>query len=279
MHAPVKKNFKDEILNKIYEDNKQLRKNSYRGASKAKQYRRNRHLVKMSTVIMLAVLLTASRFFAFPVFFTEESQLIEIKTAAAIPWSDVVMREAGEVANPVPLLIDTSRDRLLNYSMLLNDERIRVSSVFGLDVRTIVIDPGHGGRDPGAVGSLGTYEKEIVLDIGLRLRTLLAESGRYEIFMTRDSDVFISLADRVKFANDKQADLFISIHVNALPQKNYNLVETFYFGPPEDKHALLLAELENRGSEIKTGDFKRMVEKIGNTMKTQESALLAASIQ
>lgn len=279
MYASVNTKLKNKILNKVHEDNRHLRQGNRRGISDAKRYRRNRRLKRLFTVILLAVFLTASRFFVFPVFFGEEPQSIEIMTVAALPWAAIIMQETGKITNPVPLLIDTSRDKLLNYSMLLNDERVRVSSVFGLDVQTIVIDPGHGGRDPGAVGIMGTLEKEIVLDIALRLRTLLAESGHYQILMTRDSDVFVSLADRVKFANDNQADLFISIHVNALYQRHYNLVETFYFGPPEDKHSLRLAELENRGSEIKAGDFKSMVEKIGNTMKTQESAMLAASIQ
>ena len=279
MSALINPKFKNEILQKVYEDNKQLSKNNYGGISTARRYCRNRHLVKLFTVILLAVLLTTTRFFVFPVFFEENPASTEVTAKAVLPWSEIIMHNTGKVISPAPLLIDNSRDRLLNYSMLLNDERVRLSSIFGLDVRTIVIDPGHGGRDPGAVGSRGTYEKEIVLDVGLRLRNLLEKTGRYRVLMTRDRDVFISLSDRVKFANENRADLFISIHVNALPQKHYNLVETFYFGPPADKYALRLAELENRGSEIKTGDFKNMVKKIGNTMKTQESAILAASIQ
>ncbi|MCF6188796.1 MAG: N-acetylmuramoyl-L-alanine amidase, partial [Desulfobulbaceae bacterium] len=167
----------------------------------------------------------------------------------------------------------------LNYSLLLNDEQVRVSSVFGLDVQTIVIDPGHGGKDPGAIGSLGTNEKDIVLDIGLQLRDALTRSGRYNVVMTRERDVFISLADRVRVANANRTDLFISLHVNAIPQKEYNVTETFYFGPPTDKYTLRLAEQENRGSEIQAGDFKNMIKKISDTMKEQESALLAASIQ
>jgi N-acetylmuramoyl-L-alanine amidase len=279
MDASVNTKLKDEILHKVFKDNRQLRENDGRGISNAKRYRRNRHFARLLAVVLLAALLITSRFFVFPILFGEEPQLAETTPMTSLPWSDLVTRKGHEVNSPVPLLIDTSRDKLLNYSMLLNDERVRVSSVFGLDVKTIVIDSGHGGRDPGAVGSLGTFEKDIVLDVGLRLRALLSESGRYKILMTRDSDVFISLSDRVRFANDNRADLFISLHVNALPQKNYNLVETFYFDPPQDKYVLRLAEQENRGSEIKVGDFKSMVEKIGSTMKTQESALLAASIQ
>ena len=89
------------------------------------------------------------------------------------------------------------------------------------------------------------------------------------MLLTRDSDTFISLADRVKFANANGADLFISLHINALPQKEFNVTETYYFGPPSDLHTLRLAEQENRGSEILTGDFKNMIKKISNVLKEQ----------
>jgi N-acetylmuramoyl-L-alanine amidase len=169
--------------------------------------------------------------------------------------------------------------RLLEYNLLLNHDQVRLSSVFGLSVQTIVIDPGHGGRDPGAIGSQGTREKDIVLDIALRLRDQLMESGQYMVLLTRDTDTFMSLADRVQFTNLNKADLFISLHINALPQKQFNVTETFYFGPPSDLYTLRLAEQENRGSELLTGDFKNMIKKIGDVLKEQESATLASTIQ
>ncbi|MEA2115051.1 MAG: N-acetylmuramoyl-L-alanine amidase [Thermodesulfobacteriota bacterium] len=169
--------------------------------------------------------------------------------------------------------------QILDYNLLLNHDQVRLSSVFGLDVQTIVIDPGHGGRDPGAIGSHGTREKDIVLDIALRLRDQLMQSGQYMVLLTRDTDTFMSLADRVQFTNLNKADLFISLHINALPQKQFNVTETFYFGPPSDLYTLRLAEQENRGSELLTGDFKNMIKKIGDVLKEQESATLASTIQ
>ncbi|MCL2220109.1 MAG: N-acetylmuramoyl-L-alanine amidase [Chitinispirillia bacterium] len=85
--------------------------------------------------------------------------------------------------------------------------------IFG--IRTVVIDPGHGGRDPGAVGPTGVLEKDVVLGIGLELRKMLEKAG-LRVFMTRDKDVFIPLSNRTKFANDKKADIFVSIHANAI---------------------------------------------------------------
>jgi len=133
--------------------------------------------------------------------------------------------------------------------------------------------------DPGAIGSQGTREKDIVLDIARRLRNKIMHDGQYRVLLTRETDTFISLLDRVKFSNQNKADLFISLHINALPQKQFNVTETFYFGPPSDEYTLRLAEQENRGSEILTGDFKDMIKKIGDVLKEQESATLAATLQ
>ncbi|MDR3013293.1 MAG: N-acetylmuramoyl-L-alanine amidase [Chitinispirillales bacterium] len=80
---------------------------------------------------------------------------------------------------------------------------------------TIVIDPGHGGRDPGAIGPGGAKEKDVTLAIGLELRRLLRQAG-LTVYMTRDTDVFVPLRDRTNFANQKRADLFVSIHANAV---------------------------------------------------------------
>jgi N-acetylmuramoyl-L-alanine amidase len=170
-------------------------------------------------------------------------------------------------------------EKLLDYSLLLNNEQVRLSSIFGLNVQTIVIDPGHGGRDPGAVGLLKTREKDIVLDVARRLQYKLTQTGRYRVLLTRDRDRTMSLAERVEFANAANADLFISLHINALPQKSFNVTETYYYGPPSDPETLRLAERENRDSGVLTRDFENMIRKIGNTFKEQESASLAASIQ
>ncbi len=199
---------------------------------------------------------------------------------SVFPWQEIITSRHLPLNTPTPLpRVSFDAGRLLNYDLLLNRQDVRLRTVFGLASRTIVIDPGHGGRDPGAIGNLGTREKDIVLDIAKRLKKELDKNSLYNVLLTREDDTFVSLADRVVFANQHRADLFISLHINALPQKEFNVTETYYFGPPSDIQTLRLAEQENRGSEIKTGDFKNMIKKIGDVLKEQESATLATTIQ
>ncbi len=114
----------------------------------------------------------------------------------------------------------------------------------------IVIDPGHGGKDPGALGRKGTREKDIVLKISEQLRDLLAKETKAKVFMTRDSDVFIKLKDRATFANEHHADLFVSIHINSHPKKSIKGLELYHFGEASDPRALEVAAREN-GTPLK----------------------------
>ena len=114
----------------------------------------------------------------------------------------------------------------------------------------IVIDPGHGGKDPGALGRKGTREKDIVLKISEQLRDLLAKQTKATVFMTRDSDVFIKLKDRATFANEHDADLFVSIHINSHPKKSIKGLELYHFGEASDPRALEVAAREN-GTPLK----------------------------
>ncbi len=112
--------------------------------------------------------------------------------------------------------------------------------------RVIVIDAGHGGKDPGAIAITGTYEKDVALDMALELRDLLEATGRYTVHMTRDDDTFVPLPERVSFARDNSADLFLSIHADSNPVASvrgasvYTLSET-----ASDKAAARLARKEN----------------------------------
>lgn len=116
-------------------------------------------------------------------------------------------------------------------------------------IRKIMIDPGHGGKDPGAVGLGGYSEKEAVLDIGLRLKELLLKSLKVEVMMTRSNDVFIPLGERTKMANEANVDLFISIHANSSPHRTTRGVEIYLLGKSSDKRALRTAARENNVSE------------------------------
>lgn len=154
-----------------------------------------------------------------------------------------------------------------------------LSRMLGLGVHNIVIDAGHGGDDLGAIGKTGIAEKDITLDIARKLKARLQELGYPNVFMTREDDSAVLLAERVAFAQSVEADLFLSIHVNWLPNTPVNLIETFYFGPSRDKRVLELAGQENRGSEYGLNDFKEILARLGTVMKVQESREFAESIQ
>lgn len=118
-------------------------------------------------------------------------------------------------------------------------------------VRTIVVDPGHGGKDPGAVASDGTKEKDIVLDIALRLYKLLKNDGDFNAILTRKSDNFLPLASRTMIANSAKADLFISIHTNASYKKDTRGFEVYYMSDKaSDDEAQDVANMENAVVEL-----------------------------
>ena len=110
---------------------------------------------------------------------------------------------------------------------------------------TIIIDPGHGGKDPGAVGYRGTKEKDIVLDVAKRLAKKIEKNSKTKVILTREEDIFIRLQDRTKFANSNEGDLFISIHTNAAKDRRASGFETFLIGPNKNEAAIKVAAREN----------------------------------
>ena len=141
---------------------------------------------------------------------------------------------------------------------------------------TIVIDPGHGGRDPGAHGQRGTEEKDITLKVGLKLRELLKRDPGLRVLMTRDRDVFVELEDRARFANGNEADLFVSIHVNSHPQRSVRGIEIYHFGEAKDQRALELAARENGTPLGSTGvGWEYLVADLLTTKKIEASLELA----
>jgi len=110
--------------------------------------------------------------------------------------------------------------------------------------KRVVIDPGHGGKDPGAIGRGGLKEKDIVLDVAKRVKRDLEKKG-YEVFLTRDSDTFLSLEERTVIANTKHADLFVSIHVNANNNKSVSGFETYFLNYTDKAEENRVAAREN----------------------------------
>ena len=157
----------------------------------------------------------------------------------------------------------------------------------GLFFDTIVIDAGHGGKDPGARGKSGLKEKDVVLDIAKRLETLLKGRLGVKTVMTRDKDVFIPLYERGKIANQSGGKLFVSIHANANKSSKPNGVETYFLSPARTDKALKVAEMENAAIEYETDrsrykdldaeDFILLSMTKSNDLK--ESELLAGIVQ
>jgi N-acetylmuramoyl-L-alanine amidase len=148
----------------------------------------------------------------------------------------------------------------------------------GLGVRTVVIDPGHGGPRPGTIGRSGLQEKEVNLAVALALRKLLRDKG-IDAVLTRESDVDVGLDDRTVIANQKRADLFVSIHSNAHRDRKRGGVETFFLNISPDPSVIELAAMENATSTKNIGEMKTILEKIVQNSKIQESHNLAEDIQ
>jgi N-acetylmuramoyl-L-alanine amidase len=158
------------------------------------------------------------------------------------------------------------------------EEGYSMARQLGLGIHRIVIDPGHGGRDPGCIGKGGTQEKTIVLDICQQLKKLLGNHQGLEVILTRETDIYIPVENRTVIANQKQADLFISVHANSNPSRKRSGVETFYLNFSHDPSVIETAALENATSTKNISEMRSILEKIVKNSKFVESKKLAESI-
>jgi N-acetylmuramoyl-L-alanine amidase len=157
-------------------------------------------------------------------------------------------------------------------------EPLPLAQQLGLGVKTIVIDPGHGGKDPGAIGPKGLREKDVTLALALRLKPLLEEKG-YQVLLTRDRDIYLELDARTAFANKQRADLFLSIHTNASRSRKARGVETYFLGVAKDRESSETALLENAISEQTLADLDLILLDLARTSNLKQSSLLAESVQ
>src|SRR5262249_47756451 len=146
-------------------------------------------------------------------------------------------------------------------------------------VTRVVIDPGHGGHDQGTVGPHGLAEKELVLDVGLRLGKLIEDRLGSEVIYTRSDDTFIPLEGRTRLANEKKADLFISIHANSSPVTTIRGVETYYLNFTSAKDALDVASRENASSQKSIFELRDLIQQITLHEKLDESREFANRVQ
>lgn len=192
----------------------------------------------------------------------EQMAQISLRLRKDIANASILVRQAG---NEVWVSIHTNDelDADLVEQLKSDQKKWRIDK--------IVIDPGHGGRDPGAIGRGGVKEKDVVLAIAKRLKTLLEQRLNIKVFMTRDRDVYIPLRKRTQFANKVGGKLFISIHANSNRSRRVKGATTYFLGPARSEEALEIAAREN--SVIKYDEDK------DDPSATEESLIFAAMAQ
>lgn len=154
---------------------------------------------------------------------------------------------------------------------------LSLAQQLGLGVKKIVIDPGHGGKDPGAM-AFNLKEKDIVLKIAKILAPVLERELACEVILTRDSDVFVPLEERTAIANTQNADLFVSIHVNAHPSAQVRGFETYYLNLTTNAEAMRVAAMENATSTHQMSDLQDILSDIMKNSKIEESSRLAQQV-
>lgn len=204
------------------------------------------------------------------------------------------------LADPFRIIIDVKGERPLEFSKLteqlqpapaiaaetqkpeVREEKPRPKSAASFKpgkIRRIVVDPGHGGHDPGAVGAGGTQEKDVVLATGLKLAEKIREELGIDVVMTRSTDVFIPLEERTAIANKVNADLFVSVHANASLNRGASGIETYYLNLAKTEKAAQLAARENGTSLEKVSLLQAILFDLMANYKLNDSAHLADEVQ
>ena len=187
------------------------------------------------------------------------------------------------LASPAPAIAEIPRSRMTPTAPM-PPETTRAGTYslarqLGLGVRRIVIDAGHGGHDPGSIGPTGFQEKELVLDVALRLQKLVRSELGAETVMTRATDVFIPLEERTAVANAREGDLFLSIHANSSRGGKSRGIETYFLNFAADRHAEAVAARENAISSATFKDLQGLVKAITLNSKIDESREFARTVQ
>jgi N-acetylmuramoyl-L-alanine amidase len=185
--------------------------------------------------------------------------------------------------DPFRIVIDVRGDRDAAAPPLLAragfDLEPSLAQQLGLGIRRIVLDPGHGGKDSGAIGVGGLKEKDIVLAVARRVAARLKAKLDCEVIMTRDRDVFIPLEERTAIANTREGDLFISIHANAAPTRNVRGIETYILDLARNKSAMQVAARENSTSDSQISNLQTILLDLIQNSKKNESIKLAEYVQ
>ncbi len=160
------------------------------------------------------------------------------------------------------------------------DGQRSLTRALGLKISRIVIDPGHGGHDTGTIGPHGLMEKDLCLDVALRLGHEIEEKlPGAEVIYTRKDDTFIPLEERTAIANDAKADLFISVHANSSHDAAARGIETYYLNFATSEESMAVAARENALAQSSLHDLQDIIKKIARNEKVEESKELASDIQ
>jgi N-acetylmuramoyl-L-alanine amidase len=162
---------------------------------------------------------------------------------------------------------------------LASDGANSLTRALGLKIRRVVLDPGHGGHDQGTVGPSGLMEKDLVLDVALRLGKLIEQRMGSEVIFTRSDDTFIPLDGRTALANDKKADLFLSIHANSSAYPRIGGVESYYLNFTNSKDSLEVASRENASSDKSVFELRDLIQRITLQDKAEESKEFASDVE
>ena len=195
----------------------------------------------------------------------------------------------SSLRDPFRIVVDLGRSRRASAKATAPPRSARkappraAARAGGGKIRTIVIDPGHGGKDPGAIGPSGLREKNVTLAIARKLKKSLAKKCGCRVELTRNSDRYLELDERTVIANSLNADLFISIHVNASRNRSARGMETYFLSPARSKDELETAARENmlalKSSNEVENDLAYIMSDLSNTRKVNDSVTLAKSVQ
>ena len=187
--------------------------------------------------------------------------------------SSKVIRQNNEYFVPTDSFLNIINSSVKSSSIMFNESKILISVKPNENNKpaknivaeknkwrfsTIIIDPGHGGKDPGAVGYRGTLEKDIALDVAKRLEKKITKNMKIKTVLTRDEDIFLKLGERTKIANENNGSLFISIHANAATDRRASGFETFLIGPNKNEAAVRVAARENAVLELEGFSGKQL---------------------
>jgi N-acetylmuramoyl-L-alanine amidase len=161
----------------------------------------------------------------------------------------------------------------------VKDHKLSLAQQLGLGVQRVVIDAGHGGKDKGAIGDGNLYEKDLNLLLAKKLAQKIRQELKIQAIMTREGDRFIPLEERTAIANTKQADLFLSIHINASPNPLAQGVETYFLNLASDEESVRVAAMENATSTKRIGDLQKILKDLMLNTKIDESSRLAHHVQ